>query len=148
MIEDFQKHLAYNTQVKILNKLEGVDNDGNWYAGDQLRALRFYLIDAEIIAEATTGGYSGDVYAIIFCEDRFWLWRDGFGSCAGCDSLDGNNKEMGYEYILATMTSVKEFDTISDLFNYLDHPEDYLYDMDVLKEDLKKDSLKWIKENR
>jgi len=42
------------------------------------------------------------------------LWRDGFGSCSGCDSLDGQN---GYEYIKDTLRegNTKQFHTYGEM---------------------------------
>ena len=125
MIEDLKKYL--------INK----DVEKEWYAGGQLDALRFYLDKRVLIlVEYMEGGYSGECSAVLFISDKFFLWRSGFGSCSGCDALEGSN---GYEYIEDTMTSVKEFDDINEIVNYLNsNNKDFLYLGEVSKEIVKK----------
>jgi len=119
MIEELSKYL-------INEDKPSKDNDSQWYAGQQLEALKFYLSSkVTILLDCNEGGYQGSVSAILFVDDKFFLWRDSFGSCSGCDGLEGGN---GFEYIKQTLTSVKEFNDLRDIINYLDSDEkDYLY---------------------
>jgi len=142
MIEDLKIHLRNpkDKNQKILNALEDKQEKVEWYAGGQLGALRHYLgSEAKIVATAEEGSYSGEVFAIIFVDGIYFLWRDSFGSCSGCDALDGLDEDKGYDYIINTMTSVKEFCSIKEVWKYLENPEDYFYES--------KEILKKLKEN-
>ncbi len=125
MIEDLKKYLINKDIIK------------EWYAGGQLEALRFYLDKKVLIlVEYMENEYQGECSAVLFADDKFFLWRGSFGSCSGCDALEGSN---GYEYIEDTMTSVKEFEDIREIVAYLkSHNKDFLYSDDVSKEIVKK----------
>jgi len=106
-------------------------NGCGWCAGDQLGALRFYL-DEEILflKEYKEDDYSGDCYALMSVGKTLILWRDGFGSCSGCDSLDGQN---GYEYIKDTLRegNIKQFNTYDEMrlwFASLNKGEKYFWE--------------------
>jgi len=140
VIEDLKQHLRNpkDENQKMLRALEGNENKNEWCAGGQLEALEYYLDEeAKIIAHATEGSYQGDYYAIIFVDGKYFLWRDSFGSCSGCDAIDGKNEETGYDYIIDTMTSVKEFNTIDELWKYLENPKDYFYESENILKNLK-----------
>ena len=81
-------------------------NKTEWYAQEQLDALKFYTYfdGYGIVATGRNGGYQGEYYAIIEHKDFIFLWRDWFGSCSGCDGLDGLNDKQGYEYIKQTLS--------------------------------------------
>jgi len=92
----------------------------SWYAGSQLDALAFYM-DPEkvkILASFMEAGYQGNCYAIMKVEGRIVLWRDSFGSCSGCDSLEDSN---GYEYIKDTLQegNTRQFITLDEAKEYI-----------------------------
>ena len=61
--------------------------------------------------------------------------RSDFGSCSGCDALEGSN---GYDYIEDTMTSVKEFSCFNEIIDYLkSEKRDFLYSEDVCEDMIK-----------
>ncbi len=99
--------------------------DRPWYAGEQLSALRFYLNEkVKILADFMEDDYSGDCFAILVFEDTIVLWRDSFGSCTGCDALEGNN---GYEYIKMTLQegNTRQFDSLEAAKKYIEKTKDY-----------------------
>lgn len=141
VIEELKQHLISPKSDKwknleIIKELKDKrEKDRTYYAGEQLTALKSYLDEqAFVIVSVREGDYQGEYYAIILCENKYWLWRCGFGSCSGCDSLENLNTEQGFDYIMDTMSGVKEFNNETDLINYLEHPRDYLYDSNSAKE--------------
>jgi len=126
MIEDLKKYLINK------DKPNGINNSG-WYAGGQLDALRYYFDEkVKIIAEYMEDNYQGECSALLFVDNKYFLWRDSFGSCSGCDGLEDEN---GYEYIEDTMTSVKEFDKLESVIDYLSSKDrDFLYSDEVSNE--------------
>ena len=126
MIEDLKRYLINK------DKPFGDENSG-WYAGGQLEALRYYFDSkVKIIAEYIEDEYQGECCAVLFVDEKYFLWRDSFGSCSGCDALDDEN---GYEYIEDTLTSVKEFDNIKGIIEYLSKKNrDFLYSDEVANE--------------
>lgn len=136
MIEYLKKYL-----IKEDNP-EGSERDdysNGWYAGNQLKALRFYLNKkVKIIAEYMEDAYEGECIALLKVGRRYFLWKDSFGSCSGCDALENEN---GYEYIKDTMSSVKEFKSLKEVKKYLSGESerfDWSYSEDVCKEFLDK----------
>ena len=120
MIEDLKKYL--------INK----DIKKEWYAGGQLKALEFYLDKKVLIlTKYKDGGHYGECSAVLFVDNKFFLWRGSFGSCGGCDALEGSG---GYGYINQTMTSIREFDDIEEIVGYLNSDDkDFLYSDEVSK---------------
>lgn len=125
MIEQLSKYLINE------NKPKGESRWG-WGAGSQPEALRFYLDKkVEIIAEYQDDDYQGECITLLYVDDLYFLWKDYFGSCSGCDALEGCN---GYEYIKDTLTSIKEFNTLNEVKYYLkaeSDKEDYSYRKDI-----------------
>lgn len=141
MIEELTQHLIKpNEATKVLRELsDEKDRRYSWSAHEQLEALMFYFDEqVKLFCSEETGDYSGEFIAVLKAEKKFWLWRDSFGSCSGCDALDGNTIEQGYNYILDTMTSVKEFEDIKSLIQYLKVGEDVLYNDELRQKLLKK----------
>lgn len=73
-----------------------------WCAGEQSDALAYYLPTVKVVATHTTGGYQGDQAALLSLGPDWFLWRDGYGSCSGCDGLEGGD---GFAYIKGTLTA-------------------------------------------
>lgn len=141
MIEDLSKYIKNpnDKNQQMVDVLEDKKKETSWYAGGQLEALQYYLSsEVKILASCGVGDYQGEYFAILFVDGKLFLWRDSFGSCSGCDSLDGSDEKQGYDYIKATMTSVKEFENIEDIWKYLNKPDDYLYSNESVLTKLKK----------
>jgi len=106
-----------------------------WGAGSQLSALRFYLHeDVKILVSSQDHDYQGNVYALLqFPGGVYALWRDSFGSCSGCDSLEGEN---GHDYIKATLAegNTRQFACPLDAGAYLEETSDYAWSRGGLEE--------------
>ena len=107
------------------------DDDWGWCAGEQLKAMEYYCPDRFRILYATQeNDYTGDIYGVAVWDEgskdqRYVFWTDGFGSCSGCDGLEGSD---GYEYIHdVLMSDTWQFLSLEDLRKYLDEPHERLY---------------------
>lgn len=133
MIEELTQHFKCNEQTR------------EFYAGEQVECLREFMDnDVKIIAIETEGSYQGDYFVILLANNKLWMWHDGFGSCSGCDALDGKSGKEAYDYLMATFTSTKEFSTLKELYTFLDNEEEvrnkfYIEDETIkaLKQNLK-----------
>jgi hypothetical protein len=96
------------------------DQRWGWYAGGQLEALEFYLDEdkVNILATYMEDDYQGECFAILKIDDVYIIWRDSFGSCSGCDALEGEN---GYEYIKETLSegNTLQFHSLNDAELYV-----------------------------
>ena len=120
----------YEEMLEDYTKLGSMEWD-EWGAGGQLNALEFYIkVDAEVIWSDMDGNWQGDCFALIKYKGQYVLWRDSFGSCAGCDSLDGCDLKSGYEYIKSTLNegNCRRFLTLDDVKKYATETEDFLWD--------------------
>lgn len=104
-----------------------------WNAGEQLEALKTFLNDDyKIIASHNDGAHQGDCYAVINSPgfEEIHLWRDSFGSCSGCDGLDGCDWKGAYEYIKATLQegNTRTFDSLDLAKKYLNETEDFWWE--------------------
>ena len=101
-----------------------------WSAGSQIQALKFYLrADVKVIRELQQE-WSGTCYVLMKYKRTFVLWRDSFGSCSGCDNIDGDDVLTGYDYIASTMTegNCKRFKTIEEMEHWLLNAKEYLWE--------------------
>ena len=60
--------------------------------------------EVKIVCQYMEDSYDGECFAILSLGHHYYLWKDSFGSCLGCDALE---HEDGYEYIKDTMRNVK-----------------------------------------
>lgn len=107
----------------------------HWGAGGQMAALRYYLPESsvEFVAEWEEQDYQGDVYALLKVTQSserhpvYVIWRDSFGSCSGCDSLEDND---GFEYIKASLAegNTHQFWSIQEAVDYLKTTTDYWWE--------------------
>lgn len=106
LMEDCMIFKGFGVDWDFYYEIMDYKNKKCWYAQEQLEALDFYTnFDGYgIIADGRIGGYQGEYYAIIEHKDFIFLWRDSFGSCSGCDGLDGCDAEQGYRYIKQTLS--------------------------------------------
>lgn len=105
----------------LINEDKPNGNEDNlfWGAGDQLEALEFYLSKkVKILNNYKEPTYQGECFAIMKIKNNYIIWRDYFGSCPGCDALDGKN---GYEYIKNTLSegNTLQFKSLEDAKQYV-----------------------------
>ena len=123
---DLTKYLI-NEDKPAGEKPKEYEWEPGWYAGAQLEALRFYLSPTvEMLASFMEDDYQGECFALLKVEEAFILWRDSFGSCSGCDSLEGSN---GYEYIKNTLQegNTRQFNSIEDAKKYVETTDDFFW---------------------
>lgn len=101
-----------------------------WSAGDQLNALRAHLPTVQVVAEYMESGYQGDCGAVLRLGDDWFLWRDGFGSCSGCDALEGEDGPGGRVYIESTLTvgNTLAFHSREEVIAFLTQPQTDVWD--------------------
>ena len=124
--------MAVLTRIELTEIMVNPDpsDPHGWSAGSQLEALRYYTDPKAVTILAThmDSDYQGDCYAVLVVRHRrkvrYVLWRDSFGSCSGCDSLEGQN---GYAYVKDTLQegNTRQFRSIVDLREYVRTSEDY-----------------------
>lgn len=106
--------------------------DSRWWAGDQMKALEYYApCKLHLLCYLTEEAYQGEIYAICYWADavpenrRFVLLYDSFGSCSGCDALEGGDN--GYEYVQDVLRSnTKQFMTMQDMKEYISQSDAYI----------------------
>lgn len=104
-------------------------------AGGHVTALRYFTDPArvKIVAADSSGEYSGDCYAVLLVsegdETRVVLWRDGYGSCSGCDGLDGADQGEARRIITDTLRegNTRQFSSYAEAQAYLEGTDDYLW---------------------
>ena len=79
------------TTTEILMKIyPGLNEDGHWLYG-----VYDYqpLIDSfgEVLNQVELGSYQGDTTALLQKDNLYGLLQFGWGSCSGCDALQGCN---------------------------------------------------------
>jgi hypothetical protein len=73
----------------------------------------------EILVEETAGsGYEGTIYACVLNRDtnKYGYIMQAYGSCAGCDLLEGSGPEMTRE---AIGEEIEWFDTLQELREFV-----------------------------
>ena len=104
------------------NKDKPKGPDDGWWAGQQMDALSFYAPEElKIIGCVQEEDYSGDIWAIAEWtgkEHRWVLIKDGFGSCSGCDALEGGQDGYGYVEDVLRENTV-QFLSVSDMEEYI-----------------------------
>jgi hypothetical protein len=105
------------------------------YAGGHEEVLRVLFKGATVIAEYSTGGYSGTVGMGYLLEDgRYVVLSDFFGSCSGCDSWEGSTNEDAHRLCIELANNAKYFNTIAEAIAFLaatDKDADYYSYHDV-----------------
>lgn len=113
---------------------EGMRNSGNpkdpdghrWTAGKQLDAFDYYRPEKfkVLLAYMENEDYTGDILGFGVWDEngpdqRYVLWTDWYGTCSGCDDLEGNN---GYEYVKDILrTRTWQFLSIEDARHYFEN---------------------------
>lgn len=94
-----------------------------WQGHDAREAFKYYTSsEVLILAEyASLDEYQGEYYIIFEYKGFIFTWRGSFGTCDGCDMMEGSNKQEGYETIKWTLS---EGNTLQ--FRTLDHAKKYM----------------------
>jgi hypothetical protein len=81
----------------------------------------------EVLLNETHGSYQGDIFAVVKKEGKYGFFNIGYGSCSGCDVLQGMSSytELA-EYIESIERDIRWFDTAADLSTYV-HSEEARY---------------------
>ena len=117
------------------DKPDGPVKNDYWCAGEQMEALTFYApFNFDLIGYVKYGSYNGDIYGIAkwFIERypgfkfRWVLFRDSFGSCSGCDGLEGG--DSGYDYVEDVLkNNTLQFLTLDDMAEYIKETKDFFW---------------------
>lgn len=95
-----------------------------WYAGNRVGMLEAYLGDrAAVLASEDEGDYQGTTFAFLkIAPGRYAIWRDSFGSCSGCDEVEGMDLTQGLEHIRGTLQegNTKQFPSVALAVAYLE----------------------------
>ena len=77
----------------------------SWSAQDQIEAFKFYADeDVHILCHNEPDDYQGSVEVLFTINGFIFLYRTSFGSCSGCDWLDGLDLWEGYEAFKRTIS--------------------------------------------
>lgn len=109
----------------------------SWNAQEQVEAFKFYADDAvHIIAHNEPDDYQGSIEIVFELNGFIFLYQTSFGSCSGCDWLDGLDLWEGYKAFKQTisegntlqfwsrkhaLTFLLEMKNSKDRFNYYHH---------------------------
>lgn len=108
------------------NKDKPKGPDDYWWAGDQMKALEYYAPEEfKLIGYTIEEDYQGDIWAIAEWtgKDHRWvLINDGFGSCSGCDALEGGQDGYGYVEDVLRENTV-QFLSVSDMRKYIEESD-------------------------
>jgi hypothetical protein len=103
-----------------------------WYTPpmgyDQIVALK-----GEIVKDWTLGYYQGDYVYLLKNDDLYSLVVVGYGSCSGCDALEGCENDEDFEYLKQSIINSIVFTSKEDLIKDLSNTESnrwYFYEED------------------
>lgn len=150
LLSDLMRRPPEDQPIGEYDYYESYAGEYRWSAGSQLVALKAFLGDrVEFLFEATTGGYQGDHYAVFRVKDdgRYVLWRDSYGSCSGCDGLDGSSMATAEEHVKASLAegNTRQFADLAEARDYLRATKDYFWS-DYDREQAGK-LLEWVEAN-
>ena len=112
---------------------EGCANDG-WFDGPyDYTPIIDYL--GECLVRADEADYQGDTYVVLKKDKKYGLLVFGWGSCSGCDALQGSEsyEDIG-KLIEMFESSVLWFDTLDELKQHVtnrDGENSYFYHQDI-----------------
>lgn len=91
------------------------EKDGYWY--DYQPMLQEF---GEILLQIDDDGYQGDSFLIYENNNEYGLLIFGWGSCSGCDALQGcNNINEVQELMDSLYDSITWFDSLQELKDYI-----------------------------
>lgn len=74
----------------------------------------------EILLQVDEDDYQGDSFLIYKKDNKYGLLIFGWGSCSGCDALQGcNNIDEVQELMNQLYNDIKWFDSLQELKNYI-----------------------------
>lgn len=123
-----------------------------WTAQEQVEAFKFYADDAvHILAYNEPDDYQGSIEILFELNGFIFLYQTSFGSCSGCDWLDGLDLWEGYKEFKQTisegntlqfwsrkhaLTFLLEMKNSKDRFNYYyNFPISWLEDYETEEEE-------------
>ena len=95
----------------------------SYYAGEQLEILKD-AFDAEWVIAEKEDDYEGEYYAVFIKNGKWHIMNGYFGSCSGCDDLEGADPKQWLENYVK---NVRAFDSKEALVKWLEETEDYSY---------------------
>ena len=109
-----------------LSGIKGSDANGYspYCAGTQLDLLADVLPAVEWIVREMDDDYSGDWYAVFIHEGRWYLLNGCFGSCSGCDDLEGTSP---IEWIENNVKNVRVFTSCSAATRWLAEDDEWTW---------------------
>lgn len=145
MMDDCEKPITGMNRINLLDEvipewtidIKHEDYYGRvsetWGAGEQLEALEHFTNfpdGGEILATKMVGSYGGKCFAVFDYKDFIFIWRDYFGTCNGCDGLDGKRNHEAYQYIKLTLTegNTLQFWSLSHAKAYLERNKEEVVD--------------------
>ena len=117
--------LAFNTKseairlrllyvMKKASEIYDPKNIGGWY--DYEPMLEAF---GEILIQVDCGQYQGDSYLIIKSDDKYGYLNFGWGSCSGCDALQGCGDINEVQELMDQLYSqIRWFDSLKELKEY------------------------------
>lgn len=95
------------------------ENDGYWY--DYQPMLNEF---GEILHQVDDDGYRGDSFLIYKNDNKYGLLIFGWGSCSGCDALQGcTNIDEVQELMDQLYNDIKWFDSLQELKDYISNDD-------------------------
>lgn len=89
------------------------------YEGPSYNSL-VKAMDVEIVSYTFAGQYQGDAVFIVKENDKYGWLVFGYGSCSGCDALEGSNTYEELEELRQNLyNSIRWFDTKAALYDFL-----------------------------
>lgn len=123
--------VVHDMEALMVNK-DKPGRDENGWEMDPHEALRHHMPGhVDVLLEESEGGYEGSVFAVLRVRAEPWpyfvLWSGSFGSCSGCDALQGGQSTV--DYIKATLRegNSKQFWTLGDAAEFLRTTDDYTW---------------------
>lgn len=101
--------------AKELYSSERVEKFGVWDYNPMLKEF------GDILIEIDEDDYQGDSFILYKNEDKYGFLTFGWGSCSGCDALQGcNNIEEVQELMDSLYNSIQWFDDLKSVKSYFE----------------------------
>ena len=111
-------------RVDLFQYLKNLDEIGEYHKYCHIDTLKAFLSnDIKLLSSFYEDKWQGECFALLELPNRnYFIWKDSFGSCSGCDALMGSKKKDAYEYIKSTLSegNTLQFKTVKDVIIYLE----------------------------
>ena len=86
--------------------------------------------EVEVVFDLRERDYQGNIWTLLKIDlagGIYAIYRDGFGSCSGCDGFIDASPEERYDYVKSTLAegNCRTFFSLSDICDYLLETEDW-----------------------